>query len=128
MFFLLAVPLVIASQTGCLFYDPLKRLIAQLNQAKFWAMRGVRIFLTRPAEWCTCCCGTTMQHCVVFEYGLNGQPFQQVIYIQQAQKMMMPYMGAAAQPLLFVGDHPADVAAAQPNVMQRPNVQMQRRV
>merc|ERR1712096_241391 len=102
MLFLPFLLVIFACQTGCLFYNPLKRLIAQLNQAKFWAMRGVNIFLTRPAEWCTCCCGVTMQHCVVFQYGLNGQPFRQVMYIQQAQKMMMPYMGPAAQPLLFV--------------------------
>merc|ERR1711964_121554 len=130
MLFLPFLLVIFACQTGCLFYSPLKRLIAQLNQAKFWAMRGVKIFLTRPAEWCTCCCGgcyAPKQHCVVFQYGLNGQPFQQVIYIQQAQMMMTPYMGAAARPLQFVGVHPADVAAAQPVVMRQPEVQMQQR-
>jgi len=56
---------------NCLFYSPLRRIIANLNDKPFWKQRGVTISLTRPGR--DCCCLTTTRHCVVFQYGRNGQ-------------------------------------------------------
>jgi len=102
LFSILIVPLIIAFQTNCLFFKPLRNLIASLNRAAFWARRQVRIFLTPPATWLGCCYDKK-RHCVVLQYGLNGQPFTHVIYVQEARQMMAAYGGVtvlqSAQPI-----------------------------
>jgi len=57
--------------TNCLFYNPLRNIIANLNNNPFWRQRGVVISLTEPGR--DCCCQSKMKHCIVFQYGRNGQ-------------------------------------------------------
>jgi len=91
LFFWLIIPFFLLFQTNCLFFNPLRKILARLNHSAFWAKRQVQIFLTRPAQ--CLCCYMKKQHCVVLKYGLNGQPFYEVVYVQEAQRMMAPYGG-----------------------------------
>merc|ERR1711964_549266 len=75
LFSFLLLPFILLFQTGCMFFAPLKRIISQLNEATFWTKRGVMIFLTQPGQCCGCFRKT--HHCVVVQYGLNGQRMHQ---------------------------------------------------
>lgn len=57
--------------TNCCFFTPLRAAVNRVRSQPFWAQRKVKIYLTDPAK--SCCGPDVMRHCIVFQYGRNGQ-------------------------------------------------------